>query len=1025
MRSKQYGDVLAIIERQERYKEAVSFVAFHSEKFRALQLASKYIGQKCVLRSDIDDSIIKYGKQQVILHSAKGHKEKDRLLTIINVISPTLQVQHLQLVGAYDKAVVVLKELGKVDNAYELMLKHAMYKEALDQAKAQNNAKKQQKVILSAAKFKLSSCPTPHTELPNLQLELESMCHSDKVAPTAIGIANLLHCKITGDISYCHEALKLFREDKYTLGACEALVLLLPNEKKDMQFVEKVLNVCIEVEKMCSNLTKTGRDTAFFSHIMEQVEELYSVAKERDQYVFQLHQDVWSIMEPWQEGNPTELHQHPHELGRAVLAHLKLNVKLLKGNKECWNVIQNEMVRYTFHHKCTERPFANNNDQLKLLNYIKTYSMGLEIICHNKECGSLEEWKRHFYNLIRYNGLTLNMKHYDVIKRFPSAVIILQDQLDKFLRAPVDVLRLDDWMEAWILSLSLKQNDFAVSRRVRPAPIHKLSASESHFYVPSSDIDGIQHKVPHFCQWITFCQLLREGSKARIAVKTLVMYIEVIARRRSLNQNIVCFTNVVTMLSICAMIYYAFHVLSSPQQATVILPQILIDTMTHFDQKNCVKEKDFTLFQSCFDTFRIIANNQNPLHVIHHVGALRADAQEGMECVLKVFTGLYRKGFNVLDRAVKNEEHNNVATCLTLGLTLLGNLAISSRHKPSDLVVYKQTIQRSLQPLMERPDHHLKGICRAFQCCTSARDIFDIVAKLNEQYYRGEKRNYLFNLHTLTTQMNLMPCPLTRVPIRSVIPTGDPPLTEKEKLTGIDSSSMVKSDDKVEAETDLDRQESNEEEFDEDVRRALTDTEPVEMVQQQVSIDDTLVDDDFCRVCKIKLERVGGKTVRLKHIASEDHKSKMDEYTNFTNLSQSLAQQIKKWESEMKYINMPHMSERENVLIIKVHDHIKQIESLVHNTENEGKWREGEEKLKGFESVNISISKELQESIESMQQTGPVDTTESDDEEKPKVWPTDIAPDENSDEEVLSGVEDEISPRQAKRKIKIEKKSRV
>ena len=1013
-----FEDVLAIIERQERYGEAVS-VAFRFEKFRALQLASKYIGQKCVLRSDIDKSLIEYGKQQVMTHSAMGPKEKERLLTIINVISPELQVQYLEQVGAYDKAVVVLKELGKVGNAYELMLKHAMYKEAFDLAKQGNNVKKQQKVILSAAKFKLSSCPTPHTELPDLQLELESMCQSDKVAPTARGIANLLQSKVTGDISYCHKALKLFREDKYTLGASEALVLLLPNVEKDMQLVETMLSVCIEINNICLYLTEKERNTAFVSHIMEQVEQLYSVVKERDQYVFQLHQDVWNIMEPWQEGNPTELRQRAHELGRAVSDHLKLNVKLLKGNKECWNVIQNEMVRYTFHHKCTERPFANN-DPLKLLNYIKAYSMGLEIICHNKECGSLEEWKRHFYNLIRYNGLTLNMKHYDVIKRFPSAVIILEDQLDKFLRAPVDVLSFDDWMEAWILSQCLNQNDSAVSRRVRPVPIHKLSVSGTHFYVSSSDIDGIQHKVPHFCQWNTFCQLLREGSKAVIAVKMLVMYIEVIARRRSLNQNIVCFTNVVTMLSICAMIYYAFHVLSLPQQATVIIPQILIDTMTHFDQKNCVKEKDFTLFQSCFDTFKIIGNNQNPLHVIH-VRALRADAQKGMERVLEVFTGLYHKRFNVLDRAVKNEEHNNVVTCLTLGLTLLGNFAISSHHKP-DLVVYKQRIQRSLRPLMEQTDHHLKGIFEAFQCCTSARDIFDIVAKLNEQYYRGEKRNYLFNLHTLTTQMNLMPCPLTRVPIRSVIPTGDPPLTaEKEKLTGIDSSSMVKSD-----ETDLDRQVSNEEESDEDVRRALTDTELVEMVQQQVSIDDTLVDGDFCRVCKIKLERVGGKTVRLEHIASKDHKSKMGEYTNFTYLSQSLAQQIKKWESEIKYINLPHVSERENVLIIKVHDHIKQIESLVHNTENEGKWREGEEKLKSLESVNISISKQLQESIktiESMQQTGPADATESDDEEKQEMWPTDIVPEKHSDEEVLSGVEDEISPRQAKRKIKREKKS--
>ena len=52
-----------------------------------------------------------------------------------------------------------------------------------------------------------------------------------------------------------------------------------------------------------------------------------------------------------------------------------------------------------------------------------------------------------------------------------------------------------------------------------------------------------------------------------------------------------------------------------------------------------------------------------------------------------------------------------------------------------------------------------------------------------------------------------------------------------------------------------------------------------------MSIDDTLVDDDYCKVCKTKLERVGSKSSRLEHIESMDHKSKMGEYTSFTNVA--------------------------------------------------------------------------------------------------------------------------------------------
>ena len=586
------------MEEQEKYTEAVSFIAHHSEKFRALQLASNYIGQKYVLRSDIHQSMIRYGKQQVKVLSAKGPKERDRLLTIINVIPPELQVQYLEQVEAHDKAIEVLIQLGKVDSAYELMLKHAMYKEALDLSKQQNNLNKKQRVILSAAKFKLSSCHTTQTEIPVLQEELETMCHNEKVTPTVRAIANLVQSKLSGDSSYCHNALQLFQQEKHTLGACEALVILLPNIKKDMQLVETVLNVCIEVNKICFSLKKTRRDTAFISHIMDQVEELYGFVKERDQYVLQVHQDIWSIMGQWPEGNCMQRHQRANEVCRAVSVHLQSNIRLLIGNKDCWDAVQNELVPFEFHHKCTEQHFANK--QLKLLNYIKAYSMSLEIICHNEKFDGIEEWKRYFYNIIRYNGLTLNAKHFDVIKQFPSAVSILEDRLGNMLQKPVNVLTLDDWMEMWILSQSLKQTDIEVSQKTRPIPTDSLSASEIHFYVPSPQIHGIKHKVPHFFQWIKFCHLLREGSQARIAVKVLMNYMDTIARRVSLNRKIVCVTNIVTMLNISAMIYYALNILSSPQEATVILPKILIDTITSFDQKNCLTKQDYKIFQACF-----------------------------------------------------------------------------------------------------------------------------------------------------------------------------------------------------------------------------------------------------------------------------------------------------------------------------------------------------------------------------------------------------------------------------------------
>ena len=177
-----------------------------------------------------------------------------------------------------------------------------------------------------------------------------------------------------------------------------------------------------------------------------------------------------------------------------------------------------------------------------------------------------------------------------------------------------------------------------------------------------------------------------------------------------------------------------------------------------------------------------------------------------------------------------------------------------------------------------------------------------------------------------------------------------------------------------------------------------------------MSIDDTLVDDDYCKVCKTKLERVGSKSSRLEHIESMDHKSKMGEYTRFTNVQQNISKATQRWESDINYFKLlpQERSEAENVLIIKVQDHIRLIESIFHNTEKYGNWREGEQKLQSLQSINNSISTQLQGAVESLQQTEKADAAEHDGEDKTEIWPTERAANDDSGEKVLSGVKDEV-----------------
>ena len=985
------------MEEQKQYKEGILILAQHRQKFRALQLASKYVNHKCVSLSEVDEFIIKYGKEQVQILSGRGFKEKDRLVTIIDILPPALQVQYLEQGEAYNKAFEVLMKLGKEENAYELALNHALYEEAYVLAKQKEDTAEQHRVVLNAAKFKATS---PHVKMTiNLEMELEGICYCENVSPPVKGIASLYRGKLSGDTSWYNQALKLFKKGKYTLGECETLVLLMPKVHKNMELVEMMVDTCIRVDKLCRDLEK--RHTASFSYAIEQVVEFYGFVKERNGYFFHMHQDVWKIIEDWQEGNPTVSHLNVQQLCTHIVAHLSSNVKKLMGNAECWEIVQGQMTQFEFHHKCAETPIDWH--EKSLLKCIKTYSLSLEILSHNEEC--LEELQEWLGNFIKYNGQVMNGKHFDVMRRFPSVLNSLNDMLQPLLKAKVHHLTLSDWMKMWILSQALNKGDHAMTQQTKPTPIYKLGVSEVHFFV-SVRTERADHKVPHFRNWIRFCQLLREGSKARIAGKVLMSYLETIARRRSINESIICISNTVTMLNMSLMIFYAFHTLCHPQQVVIFLPQILVDMVTNFDQKNCQKEQHFKLFQSCFNTFKIMATHP------HIIASLRYEVENGIKRILKVLTGLYNNRFNVLDRAVTNEAHNDIVTCLTLALTLLGNLATSTHCRPPDLLVYQQRIENTLQHITKQPDHHLRGICNKFQYCSSTKDIFYIIVKISQHFYRDRTgSNHLLKLQTLDQGFNLMPVTLESVPQKPLLPIKVSDVatraedvkyrySDTDLPENLSSVLATESESESERETEIERQTSNEENNDEDVMMELG-MESKDQMERQVSVDKAIVDEGFCVACKTQLvdmSKVENFNSPLRqHIESEYHKQKEKEYNIFAKTEKSLSDEVQTWKKGIEALSSSE------IVITEVLECIDQIERTICKYRKCGDWKEGEKMFQILQEKSSLISKLLNDAIEKEK------TSDTDDvEDKADIWPT--KPEEQIDEEVLSGMEDDQTP---------------
>jgi hypothetical protein len=355
---------------------------------------------------------------------------------------------------------------------------------------------------------------------------------------------------------------------------------------------------------------------------------------------------------------------------------------------------------------------------------------------------------------------------------------------------------------------------------------------------------------------------------------------------------------------------------------------------------------------------------------------------------------------------VRSEQHNNVVTCLTLGLTLLGNMVNSGLYELSDLQEYQHRIQNALRPLAQQ-NHYLRVFCGAFEQCTNSKAVFVVVQRLNQHYYNGEKRIYLQIMNSRLDLIRILSLTSSSVPQKTLKPCK--PTMTKEGTSN--EHSALESPDSVE-QSELERQTSNEEDFDEDVKRALvfTDQREAEIVERQASFDQTIVDEKYCKACKTSLTSVNrdASSAHLKeHISTEEHKSREKQYLSYAKKEEECSAQICSWEKYTHQWKNQMMGVES--LIFEVQEFNRKYENIVRDTDVSGKWRDGEERLLSLQKDGDVISRQLEDvkvSPEAEQQPPP----------EPALGDID-----QSNEEVLSEIEDEITPREAKKRIRKKK----
>ena len=984
------------MEDEHRYADALKFIAYSPEKVRAVEMASQYVKQKHVTRDEIPPSILRYGKELARKYSG------EELLAIIDVIPLKLQVQYLIKVEAFDRAAKVLMDLEKYDDAHTLMLTQRMYKEAFNLAKKHNDTKKMQATLLNASRSKLCQSTEErawHSEVPDLEKELQHMCETH-IAPISKGLVYILLSKLTGNDALCQMALDMFQKDDNAHGQCEALVLLIPQAQKDIKFIEKVVGVCILTQKMCSTLRK-HRQTATFTNVMLNVKYFYGLTQVKDeQYVLPRHQDVWGLCSKFDHNKPEPAHIHPRELYKAVSDHFERHIVTLMTNESLYKPLTDIMETFEFHGKTMHGPFDHYCN--KLDEYLTAYSIALEMIALTNDCipdHNEVDMRSFFLNLVRFNGVMMDKKHFVILERFPSAKGILEGRLQSIIKSEVSDIHVDDWMEMWLLSRVMKRDEKEITK---PVPTHRLDGRSKHFFVSISS----EHSVPHFYQWIRFCQLIQEGDKAWIAIRVLTNYIETLARRRSLNQHITCVSNTVYILSIATTIYLAFIKLSLPQQTVIVVPKIIVTMMDCFNQMNSSQNCCESLLQSCSKTFKVLLANPQ------RTTAVKAEACEGLRRILSVFIGVYRENCNFLQRAISNEKQNNIVTCLVLGLTLLGNISLLTSYSSSDLLEYQKQMFSSLQSILKQPNHYLKNVCERFACCQSSRDIFVLVQLLNKMYYgssSGTNTRDLYNFTMTKGGLNLILIPPDMVPKKTT------------KCLQISRPTIeVESHDKACGLAESDATDSNEgddELIGEDIKQALAYKEHSEetveeQVERQPSIDEEIADKGFCRVCNISLASDTLSPILSEHVSSENHKIRESEHRTYIQRQDILSIQNQFWEQEIQeWKNQLPESDQLEAIIIDVKDHIRAVEDIKRETEQNGKWREGEDRLQKLQS-NDGIEKSMKEGRELVMK--PKENEMDPSEEDPVI----VQDPGQSDEETLPEMEDVKQQRKNKRNKK-------
>ena len=775
MRSKNVEGCAKLREKAGDYAGAIKLYINFNCRIDALARAAAYESKGIVLPRDVSVAFLAHTFAKIYCR----YKDKTKLLKVLGYMSDASQrTRFLKEANLFSKAVEVHVQQGQYTEAYQILTAQARHKEGIELAEKQGDESMMARFTIQKVVTELLSNGS-----------LNDPDTVDRLQHIAVGKntdlkaqACLLLGKSKKDSAMCRKAFDLYKSfnPSHGIGEVEsfkAFAELNPQLDRPLQVIRPLIEACKAAKFILKAIEsrKNPTITASYRHILEEVEDFYSLQKqgESDVYIFPKSQDLWAKLVDCStassELDPDGMLKLDAALTlRTISEHLNVYLTewMQKDSLSVCQALKTRLGSVPFHKPLCEGGFLQqsftNYPPRELKDYISLCLLALDTVHCGGKLFTSAMITRILQNLFSPQAavhLPVSKLHLDTIRRSELACNELKEATASTLTRDAFHFGMDEWLEAWriycmlgkgtqrmesVLNESQRQvNIKAVGAQKVPrhGPTSHSQKSEPLHQPPTQEIqdersrsDRRDYKPPHafvyyarqnsydhiFSLFLKSCTFIRSG-KVLSASKLVLHYIvKTIANRRSLASSI-SVTNLVNIacihsIALLGLATHCYFLLKQP--STILVPHTYKHIAQVFDDLSGQSPRDKWLLPACMEDVAVQKCPRSDLP------QLIRDILELLQLLLDVLLGRYNKHFHVLRYAIRSGhclQNGEAKHCLILVLTLFGNLASSNFWSDQQLHDYQRGI---FEALVQLPDHQtLLSLKRAQNMFISSSDI--------------------------------------------------------------------------------------------------------------------------------------------------------------------------------------------------------------------------------------------------------------------------------------------------------------